>query len=122
MLASVTGTENTEITQNNTKLTVSVSGDTTGVQWFYTENGVDFSQKGVYLEYENGVLKELTDGWFLLKIGSTQVNVSSDQAIEFARSAVKGFTWKAEDGTSLEDVQGVLEMASLSPLPAGTSF
>jgi len=101
MLASVTGTENTEITQNNTKLTVSVSGDTTGVQWFYTENGVDFSQKGVYLEYENGVLKELTDGWFLLKIGSTQVNVSSDQAIEFARSAVKGFTWKAEDGTAV---------------------
>ncbi|HKZ88053.1 MAG TPA: winged helix-turn-helix domain-containing protein [Candidatus Bathyarchaeia archaeon] len=101
MLASVTETENTEITQNNTKLTVSVSGDTTGVQWFYTENGVDFSQKGVYLEYENGVLKELTDGWFLLKIGSTQVNVSSDQAIEFARSAVKGFTWKAEDGTAV---------------------
>ncbi len=101
MLASVNGTENAQVTQNNTKLTVSVSGDTTEVQWFYTENGVDFSQKGVHLTYENGVLKELTDGWFLLKIGNTQLNVSSEQAIELARSAVKGFTWKADDGTDV---------------------
>jgi hypothetical protein len=101
MLASVNGTENAQVTQNNTKLTVSVSGDTTEVQWFYTENGVDFSQKGVHLTYENGVLKELTDGWFLLKIGNAQLNVSSEQAIELARSAVKGFTWKADDGTDV---------------------
>jgi len=99
MLAKVNGTENTVLTQNNTKLTVFASGDTTDVQWFYTANGVDFSQKGVYMDYENGVLKELTDGWFLLKIGSTQLTVSSDQAVELARNAVKGFSWKAEDGT-----------------------
>ncbi len=101
MLAQVNGTESTEIAQNETKLTVSVSGDTTDVQWFYSANGVDFTPKGVYMNYENGVLKELTDGWFLLKIGSTQLNVSSDQAVELARNAVKGFTWKAEDGTSV---------------------
>jgi DNA-binding transcriptional ArsR family regulator len=101
MLASVNGTENAQVTQNNTKLVVSVSGDTTKFQWFFTANGVDFSQKGVHLTYESGALRELTDGWFLLKIGNTQLNVSSEQAVALARNAVKDFKWRADDGTEV---------------------
>jgi DNA-binding transcriptional ArsR family regulator len=95
LLASINGTENTEVTQGNTKLMVSVSGEKTEVLWLYTENGVDFSPKSLSLIYESGVLKELTDGWFLWGIGSVTVNVSSEEAVEIARDAVKSYTWTA---------------------------
>jgi hypothetical protein len=48
------------------------------------------------LVYEDGVLKELTDGWFLFKIGSTEVQVTSEEAIGIARNAAKGFTWTGD--------------------------
>jgi DNA-binding transcriptional ArsR family regulator len=96
ILASVNETENIEITEGNTKLKVSISGDNAEVLWLYTENGVDFSPKSLSLVFENHVLKELTDGWFLFTIGSTEVNISSEEAIQIARNAVKDFTWEAD--------------------------
>jgi DNA-binding transcriptional ArsR family regulator len=102
IIAQVNETKNIEITEGNTKLTVSILGDNAKFLWLYTENGVDFSPKSLSLVFENGVLKELTDGWFLFSIGSTQLDISSEEAIEIARNAVKGFTWKA-DGVEVSD-------------------
>ena len=68
IFALVSETKNIEITQDNMKLNISVSGDNTEFMWLYTENGVDFSPKSLSLSLENGVLKELLDGWFLLKL------------------------------------------------------
>jgi DNA-binding transcriptional ArsR family regulator len=96
ILASVNETENIEITEGNTKLKVSISGDNAEVLWLYTENGVDFSPKSLSLVFENHILKELTDGWFLFTIGSTEVNISNEEAIQIARNAVQGFTWEAD--------------------------
>jgi hypothetical protein len=97
MLASVNGTENAEVTAGNIKLQVSVSGDTTKFLWMYTENGVDFSPKSLSLVFENRVLEELTDGYYLFTIGTTEVSVATEEeAIAIARNAVKGFTWTAD--------------------------
>jgi DNA-binding transcriptional ArsR family regulator len=96
LFASVNETKNTELTEGNTKMEISVSGDTTEIQWLYTENGVDFSPKSLSLTFEDNVLKELIDGWFLFKIGSTTVNISSAEAIEIARNYAKNFSWNAE--------------------------
>jgi len=96
VLASLNTAENAEITDGNTKLNVSLSGNNDEVLWLYTENGVDFSPKSLSLVYEDGVLKELTDGWFLFKIGSTEVQVTSEEAIGIARNAAKGFTWTGD--------------------------
>jgi DNA-binding transcriptional ArsR family regulator len=95
LISTVEETENTEITQGNTKLKITISGNNAEVLWLYTENGVDFSPKSLSLVFENNVLKELTDGWFLFTIGSTEVTVSRDEAIQMARNAVQGFTWEA---------------------------
>jgi DNA-binding transcriptional ArsR family regulator len=102
LLVKVGATENTEITEGNMKLKVSISGANAEVQWLYTENGVDFPAKSLTLNFEDYILKELTDGWFLFSIGSTEVNVSSEEAIEIARNAVKSYTWNA-DGTTVSD-------------------
>ncbi len=109
MLASVNEIENTEITEGNIKLQISVSGDTSKFLWMYTEKGVDFSPKSLGLVFEKQVLTELTDGFFLFTIGTTEVSVTTEEeAIQIARNAVEGYTWTAEgnvvsDFTVLED-------------------
>ena len=103
MLASVDKIENMEKTEGNIKLQISVSGDTTNFLWMYTENGVDFSPKSLSLVFENQVLTELTDGYYLFTVGTTKVTVpTEEEAIQIAKNAVKGYTWTA-DGTVVSD-------------------
>ncbi|MFW9832033.1 MAG: helix-turn-helix domain-containing protein [Candidatus Thorarchaeota archaeon] len=103
MLDSVENTENAEVVEGNIKLTVSISGDNAEIIWQYTENGIDFSPKSVSLIFENGVLKELSDGWFLFTIETTEVTVATEEkAIEIARNAVEDFTWTV-DGSVVSD-------------------
>jgi DNA-binding transcriptional ArsR family regulator len=98
MLDSVEDTENAEVVEGNIKLTVSISGDNAEIIWLYTENGVDFSPKSVSLSFEDGVLKELTDGWYLFNIATTEIKVETEEeAIEIARGAVEGFTWTVDN-------------------------
>jgi DNA-binding transcriptional ArsR family regulator len=112
MLASVNGTENAEVTAGNIKLQVSVSGDTTKFLWMYTENGVDFSPKSLSLVFENRFLEELTDGYYLFTIGTTEVSVATEEeAIAIARNAVQGFTWEA-DGVVVSDFNVLEEPVS----------
>ena len=68
----------------------------------YTENGIDFQSKSLSFVFENRVLTELTDGWFLFTIGSTTVSTSRDEAIEIARNYLKTYSWTV-DGTVVND-------------------
>ena len=121
-----------EMTQGNLKFNVSISGTNAEMEWFYTENGVDFTQKGLKLVFENQALKELDDGYFLFKIGSAQVTVSSEEAVQIARDAVRGFTWKSSSGQTVsgykvldEPVSAVFQQAPKRTrwrlFPVGTS-
>jgi DNA-binding transcriptional ArsR family regulator len=94
LLASANETNN-EQTLGNTKLKVTINGDNAVVLLLYTANGVDFSAKSLRLVFQKHVLQELSDDWFLYKVGSTQVNVSKEQAIQIARNAAKDFEWNA---------------------------
>ena len=99
MLALVDATEGIEIKEGNLKLSATVLGDNANIFMMYTENGVDFSPKSLSLIFENRVLKEVTDGWFLFTIGSTSVNVSMDRAVDLARNALNGYSWSANGQT-----------------------
>jgi hypothetical protein len=97
MLDSVEATENAEVVEGNIKLTVSISGGNAEFLWLYTENGVDFSPKSLSLIFEDGVLKEMSDGYFLFTIETTEVTVATEEAaIAKAREAVEGFTWTTD--------------------------
>lgn len=89
-------------TLNNTKLRITSAGHSNEVLLMYTENNVDFSAKSLRLVFQKSLLTEFTDGWFLLTVGSTQVNISQAQAIQIARDYVKNFTWDA-NGTQVSD-------------------
>ncbi|MCW4044110.1 MAG: winged helix-turn-helix domain-containing protein [Candidatus Bathyarchaeota archaeon] len=116
--AQINETRNTELTKGNIKLNISIAGDKTEILWLHTENGVDFSPKSLSLVFEGNMLKEVTDGWFLFKIGSTQINISAQEAVGIARNAAKDFTWRANgvevtDFTVLEEPVTVLFHPSL---------
>jgi DNA-binding transcriptional ArsR family regulator len=112
LLASVAEVDNMEIVEGDIKLKVSVSGDRVEFLWLYTENGVDFSPKSLSLVFEKGALRELTNGWFLFTIGTTEVSVASEEdAIAIARSAAESFTWTA-DGVVVSDFNVLEEPVS----------
>ncbi len=91
--------QNMEVTEGNNKLNVTVSGASTQIVMMYTENGVDFSPKCVSLTFENNDLTDFIDDYYLFTIGSTTVNVSSDQALQLAINAAKGYSWTANGAT-----------------------
>jgi hypothetical protein len=104
--------QNMEITEGNIKLNVTVSGDITQIVMMYTENGVDFSPKCVSLTFENNDLTDLIDDYYLFTIGSTTVNVSSDQALQLARNALKGYSWTV-NGTTVSNFNVLSEPVSV---------
>jgi hypothetical protein len=94
LLASASETNN-EQTLGNTKLRVTINGDNAEVLLLYTASGADFAAKSFRLVFQNQILQELSDDWFFYDIGSTQVSVSKEQAIQIARNATKDFEWNA---------------------------
>jgi hypothetical protein len=77
--------------EGNLKFNMSVAGAITNMQWYYTENGVDFARKGLKLTFDGIILKELDDSYFLYSIGNTKVNIDQAEAIQAAKSAVKNY-------------------------------
>ena len=79
----------------NIKLKTTTSGDNAQYVLLYTENNIDFEAKSLQMTFANGVLTSLSDDWSLYSIGSTQMTVTQDQAIQMAKNAAKTFTWNS---------------------------
>jgi hypothetical protein len=79
----------------NTKLQVSTYNGYADLLVMFTDNGTDFQAKSLHLSYENNILTEFSDDWFLFKVGSAHVNISEDQAVLIAKNAAKGYSWIA---------------------------
>ena len=94
LLATATNSENDQ-TLGNTKLQISQFGINGGSRLVYTENGTDFDWKSLSIKIENHIVTQFNDDWFLYKVGSTQVNISRDQAILAVKNALKNFSWNA---------------------------
>ncbi len=116
MLDAVNTTGSVEVVNGNMKLRISISGAKGEVQWLYTENDIDFQTKAVSFIFENRVLTEVSDGWFLYTVGSTTVSVSRDEAIDIAREYVKSYRWTV-DGTVVSEFNVLYEPVSCVLLP-----
>jgi DNA-binding transcriptional ArsR family regulator len=103
ILATVNETKDFEKTVEDIKFVVSNQGDDAEIQWTYTTAGIDYQSKGVSLIFDNGVLESLTDGWYLFKVGSTEINISREEAINIALDYLESFSWNTtEDGVWVE--------------------
>ena len=95
MLKSVNGTEDMESILGDIKLVISTEGKDTEIQWMLIADGIDYQVKGVQLNFENGLLEMLTDGWFLFNVGSTELNILEEEAINIAIDKAKDYSWTA---------------------------
>jgi DNA-binding transcriptional ArsR family regulator len=88
----------------NAKLQFSSYDGYADVLLMFTDNQTDFQAKSLHLFYQNNILTEFSDDWFLFHIGSTQVNISKDQAVLVAKNNAKTFSWNA-NGQQVTDFQ-----------------
>ena len=100
-----------EQTLGNVKLKVTTYGDNSEVLLMYTANGYDYSAKSIRLTFQENVLQELTDDWFLYTVSDPEVPISRDEAIQTARNAAKNFEWNA-DGEQVTEFNVLSEPVS----------
>jgi DNA-binding transcriptional ArsR family regulator len=94
MLDTANQFNNFETTSNNMKLIISTEGNKVKMQWIYTTNNIDFQAKSLVLSFDDyGFLEILSDDWPLFTVGSTEVNISQDEAINIATDYAKDFSW-----------------------------
>jgi hypothetical protein len=106
---------NTEIKQGNIKLNATITNDEDAqITMMYTENNVDFSPKSVAMTFQGRALTELVNGWYLFTIGSTNVKISSDRAVELAKNVLNGYSWTAPDGQVVSHFNILSEPSSVT--------
>jgi hypothetical protein len=96
MLETVDGIRGFETVWSNVKLIISTESNTVKIRFEYTADDVDFQAKSVELIFDNyGFLQSLSDDWTLYKVGSTEVNISKEEAINIAIEYAKDYSWIA---------------------------
>jgi hypothetical protein len=100
LLLSMVDNTNSDQTLGNTKLRLFTYGIDASAYLIYTSNGTDFEAKRITTNFEKNhntnILTSFTDDWFLYKVGSTEINISRDQAILAAKDAIRNFSWSAD--------------------------
>ena len=91
-------------TFGDVKLQFSSYDDYADVLLMFSKNGADFQAKSLHLSYQNKILTEFSDDWLLFKVGSTQIDVSKDQAVLIAKNAAKSYSWTVS-GTKVSNFQ-----------------
>jgi len=104
MLDAVEANENVTITSGDAKLKVTYSGNSASFRWIYTLNGVEAESKCIALHFERGFLKYFTDKWSIYKIGSTDINLSKEEAINLAMDTAENYSWKVTFGNEVIEV------------------
>jgi hypothetical protein len=95
LLGLVNTVDSVQMQEGNYKLNASITGEDAQIMVMYTENNVDFSPKSVDMVFQNRILTELTDDWYLFTIGSTNIKVSSEKAVQLAKDALADFTFNS---------------------------
>jgi len=94
MLETVDDIRDSETASGNVKLIISTEVNDVKIQFVYTSDNVDFQAKSVVLIFDNyGFLQSLSDDWTLYKVGSTEVNISKEEAITIAVECAKNYSW-----------------------------
>jgi hypothetical protein len=114
-LGSVNAFENTTKTTENIKLILSVSGADEGIfEWKRIRNGINFPS--LYVGIRNGSFVGLADDFHVYSIGSTEVKISKETAVNIAMERAKNISWKVNDSDT-----SVVEVANVTILEDRTS-
>jgi len=117
MLETVNETGDFETTSGNMKLSRASGRSTIKIEFVYTTHNIDFQAKSVVLIFDNyGFLASLSDDWSLFRVGSTEVNISKEEAIDIAMEYAKNCTWTV-NGETISNFTLVEETATAELWP-----
>jgi DNA-binding transcriptional ArsR family regulator len=116
LIEQVSQAENTTITAGNLKLKITLIDGTADFHWMESTQGIDFSAKGVRMTFTNRVLTLMVDGYFLFTVGSTNLAVTQDRAIQIAKDYAKTLTWTI-DGQQVTGFNTIDTPVSVELLP-----
>ncbi len=108
---------NFQLMDGNLKFNMSISGANAEMQWYYTQNNVDFPRKSLKLTFSDLILKELDDGYFLYSPGNTEVNIDQVGAIQAAKNAIKNFPWSGGQQISSYTIDDATAIFDPAPRP-----
>jgi hypothetical protein len=91
MLTTVDVTKNSTKIDGNLKLEVTATSDYTSLSWIQSQNGVDYGV--LTLEFKNDVFLTFFDSRSYCKVGSAEVNILKEQAIDMAMNEANGFSY-----------------------------
>ena len=94
MLDTIDARKNVTKTSGEQTLEVTVDQESTSFRWTYTFNGVQAASRCVVLCFDNGFMSYFIDTWRLYEIGSYDINLSEDEAINIAMDRAKNFSWR----------------------------
>lgn len=93
MLNSITtSTKNLTDIPNKLKLVAKVQEDNATIRCFYSENGIDYTRKGISMTFENGILTEFGNEWNIYSIGDAVPAISREEALKAAIDAANNYT------------------------------
>jgi hypothetical protein len=95
LLNAVEVKSNATKTTGNLKLTVSAKSGTTLFTWSNTLNDAIYSQ--LSLEYRDGQLSSFGDNRKFYKLGSSEVNISKEEAVSIALKRVETYSYRYQD-------------------------
>jgi hypothetical protein len=116
LIEQVSQAENTTITAGNLKLKITLIDSTADFHWMESTQGIDFSAKGVRMTFTNRVLTLMVDGYFLFTVGSTNLAVTQNRAIQIAKDYAKTLTWTI-DGQQVTGFNTIDTPVSVELLP-----
>jgi hypothetical protein len=116
ILAKVNSSQSMTVAEGNMKLRIYISGASAEMLWMHTENGIDYQTKGLQMKFQNNILITMTDNYFLYKIGSSEISVTEDEAIEIAENYVKTLSWTI-DGKQVSGFKTVSPPSSVQLVP-----
>jgi len=117
MLSTVTEIEDFTETSGNIKFILSNEGNAVKSQWICTANGIDYQAKSVVLSFDNdGFLEMLSDDWSIFRIGSTEISVSKEEAIQIAVEYAKNCSWTV-NGVEIKNFTIVEERSTIDLWP-----
>jgi hypothetical protein len=96
-LNSLTELKSMTTVTGNVKLSISIDTTRTLFIWTYTVDGFDVQYNSASLGFVKGYFEGFSDNWNQYQLGSTEVKISKEQAIQIAKSAAYNSTFVVDN-------------------------